>query len=138
MLFIVNDRVTVAANVGAGVHVGQADDPGAAREILGETAVLGISVSTPDEASAAEVAGADYLGVTVWATPTVPDASRAVWTVAEDWRETALPVVGIGGINTENAAEVLDAGAAGIAWSRRSARRRTPSATRRRGGTPGP
>jgi thiamine-phosphate pyrophosphorylase len=114
-LFVVNDRVAVAASVGAGAHVGQADDPGAAREILEPTAVLGVSVSTTDEARAAEVAGADYLGVTVWATPTKPEAEpRGLDGLRTIARETALPVVGIGGIRAENAADVLDAGAAGI------------------------
>ena len=78
-LFVVNDRVAVAASVGAGAHVGQGDDPGSAREALDPTAVLGVSVSTTDEARAAEVAGADYLGVTVWATPTTgSEISRAI------------------------------------------------------------
>ena len=114
-LFVVNDRVPVAAAVGAGAHVGQADDPGAARQILDQAAVLGVSVSTADEARAAEIAGADYLGVTVWATPTKPEAEPrgldALRTIA---RETSLPVVGIGGVHAGNAAKVLDAGAAGV------------------------
>ena len=114
-LFVVNDRVAVAATVGAGAHVGQADDPGSARQILGPAAVLGVSVSTSDEARAAEAAGADYLGVTVWATPTKPEAeARGLDGLRTIARETALPVVGIGGVHAGNAAEVLDAGAAGI------------------------
>ena len=114
-LFVVNDRVAVAASVGAGAHVGQADDPGSAREILDPTAVLGVSVSTTDEARAAEIAGADYLGVTVWATATKPEAEpRGLVGLRTIARETALPVVGIGGVHTGNAAEVLDAGAVGI------------------------
>jgi thiamine-phosphate diphosphorylase len=114
-LFVVNDRVAVAARVGAGAHVGQADNPGSAREILDPAAVLGVSVSTIDEARAAEVAGADYLGVTVWATATKPDAEpRGLDALRSIAGETALPVVGIGGVRAANAADVLDAGAAGI------------------------
>jgi thiamine-phosphate pyrophosphorylase len=114
-LFVVNDRVPVAAAVGAGAHVGQADAPGAAREILDPAAVLGVSVSTTDEARAAEIAGADYLGVTVWVTPTKPEAEpRGLDGLRAIARETSLPVVGIGGIHAGNAAEVLDAGAAGV------------------------
>ena len=114
-LFVVNDRVAVAASVGAGAHVGQADGPGSAREILGPTAVLGVSVSTSDEARAAEVAGADYLGVTVWATTTKPEAEpQGLDGLRSIARETALPVVGIGGVQAVNAADVLDAGAVGI------------------------
>jgi thiamine-phosphate pyrophosphorylase len=114
-LFVVNDRVAVAASVGAGAHVGQGDDPGSAREVLHPTAVLGVSVSTTDEARAAEVAGADYLGITVWATPTKPEAEpRGLDGLRTIAREISLPVVGVGGIHAGNAGDVLEAGAAGI------------------------
>jgi thiamine-phosphate pyrophosphorylase len=114
-LFVVNDRVAVAGSVGAGAHVGQGDDPGSAREVLDPTAVLGVSVSTTDEARAAEVAGADYLGVTVWATPTKPEAEpRGLDGLRTIAREISLPVVGVGGIHAGNVADVLEAGAAGI------------------------
>ncbi len=117
VLFVVNDRLEIAVRSGAdGVHLGQGDDPGGARERLGPGRVLGISVRTPSQAHAAERTGADYLGVTVWATPTKPEAVavgldglRAV--VAA----TRLPVVGVGGITAANARRVLDAGAAGVA-----------------------
>ncbi|MGH2636350.1 MAG: thiamine phosphate synthase, partial [Actinomycetota bacterium] len=75
VLFVVNDRVEVAASVGAGAHVGQADDPSGARAVLGPRRTLGISVSTVEDALAAEGAGADYLGVTVWGTRTKPEAT---------------------------------------------------------------
>lgn len=114
-LFVVNDRVAVAARVGAGAHVGQGDDPGSARAILGADPVLGVSVSTAQEARTADAAGADYLGVTVWATPTKAEAEpRGLEGLREIVGSTALPVVGIGGIHAGNAREVLDAGAAGI------------------------
>lgn len=115
VLFVVNDRPAVAAQVGGGVHVGQDDGPVAAREIIGADAVLGVSVSTPDEAVAAEREGADYLGVTVWATPTKPEAApRGLDGLRAVVGATSLPVVGIGGINAGNAGDVLDAGAAGV------------------------
>jgi thiamine-phosphate pyrophosphorylase len=117
VVFIVNDRVRVAVRAGAsGAHVGQGDDPVAARATLGPEAVLGVSVATPDEARGAEALGADYLGVTVWSTSTKPDAVgigmsglRAVVDATE------LPVVGVGGVGPHNAREVLRAGAAGVA-----------------------
>ena len=127
-LFVVNDRVAVAASVGAGAHVGQGDDPGSAREILDPTAVLGVSVSTSDEAHAAEVAGADYLGVTVWATPTKPEAEprgldlvcarspgrrRCLW-----W--------GSGAFIPGTPPTCSTRERRGSAWCRRSARRRDP------------
>jgi thiamine-phosphate pyrophosphorylase len=116
-LFIVNDRLDVAISSGAaGVHLGQGDRLAGARGRLGADRVLGISVGNPIEARGAESAGADYVGVTVWATDTKPDAVpigidglRAV--VAA----TPLPVVGIGGIDAGNAHEVLSAGASGVA-----------------------
>jgi thiamine-phosphate pyrophosphorylase len=116
VLFVVNDRVEVAASAGAGAHVGQGDDPRAARDLLGPDAALGVSVSTVDEAVAAEDAGADYLGVTIWATPTKPEAEpRGLGGLRDIVKVAGLPVVGIGGIHAGNAHEVLAAGAAGVA-----------------------
>jgi len=114
---VVNDRVDVAVASGAsGAHVGQEEDAGTARARLGPDRVLGISVGTPHEAWTAERAGADYLGVTVWATDTKPDARPVgIDGLREVAAATALPVVGIGGIDAGNAAGVLEAGAAGIA-----------------------
>lgn len=114
---IVNDRVEVAVASGAsGAHVGQGDEVGTARARLGPEGVLGISVGTPEEAATAERAGADYLGVTVWATDTKPDARPiGLDGLREVAAATALPVVGIGGIDAGNATDVLEAGAAGIA-----------------------
>jgi thiamine-phosphate pyrophosphorylase len=117
VLFVVNDRVGVAVDCdAAGAHVGQDDDAHAARGRLGPERILGVSVSSPEEARAAEAAGADYLGVTVWPTKTKPEAVpvgldglRAVAGA------TALPIVGIGAIDAGNARDVLAAGAAGIA-----------------------
>ena len=117
VLFIVNDRPDVAALVRAdGAHVGQGDAPLEARDRLGPGLVLGISVDDAAQARAAAAAGADYLGVTVWGTPTKPEAVAGgpslVTAVVE---ASGLPVVGIGGIDASNAAEVLTAGAAGVA-----------------------
>lgn len=117
VLFVVNDRVEVAVEAGAdGVHLGRADPWEGARDRLGFDRVLGLSVDDPAQAAEARDAGADYLGVTVWATPTKPEARpggleglRAVVGA------TDLPVVGIGGIDRTNAAEVVAAGAAGVA-----------------------
>lgn len=114
---IVNDRVAVTVASGAsGVHVGQDDDLASARGRLGSERVLGVSVGSAEEAWVAEMAGADYLGVTVWATATKPEAVPiGVEGLRNVVGATALPVVGIGGIQAGNAREVLAAGAAGIA-----------------------
>ncbi|MFB3737698.1 MAG: thiamine phosphate synthase [Candidatus Velamenicoccus archaeovorus] len=117
VLFVVNDRVDVALRSGAdGVHLGQGDGLEGARERLGPEAVLGVSVATPEQARAAHAAGADYLGVTVWATPTKPEAEpRGLDGLRAVVAATRLPVVGIGGIDASNAAAVLGTGAAGVA-----------------------
>jgi thiamine-phosphate diphosphorylase len=117
VLFVVNDRAELAVRVGAaGAHVGQADRPEAARELLGPGLVLGISVDDPEQAAAAERAGADYLAVTVWPTPTKPEAApRGLDGLRAVAAASALPVVGIGGITAANAGRVLAAGAAGVA-----------------------
>jgi thiamine-phosphate pyrophosphorylase len=117
VLFVVNDRVGVAIDGGAGgVHLGQGDELEDARERLGSDRVLGVSVATPDEARAAEGAGADYLGVTVWATETKPEARpQGLEGLRRIVTATSLPVVGIGGIDPSNAADVLEAGAGGVA-----------------------
>ena len=116
VLFVVNDRLDVAAQTGAGVHVGQGDDHSEARRRIGSGAVLGISVSSPGQAVEAERAGADYLGVTVWATATKPEAAPVgVEGLRAVVDATSLPVVAIGGIDAGNAREALEAGAVGVA-----------------------
>jgi thiamine-phosphate pyrophosphorylase len=117
VLFVVNDRVDVAVRSrAAGAHVGQDGDPRAARDRLGTERILGVSVGTDGEARAAEAADADYLGVTVWSTSTKPEAVPVGLDGLRDIvAATALPVVGIGGIDARNAREVLAAGASGIA-----------------------
>ncbi|MEP6972686.1 MAG: thiamine phosphate synthase [Actinomycetota bacterium] len=117
VVFVVNDRLDVALLSGAdGVHLGQGDDLDQARSRIGENGALGISVNDAEEAGAAEAAGADYLGVTVWATSTKPEA---VPLDLEGLRAivgaTTLPVVGIGGIQAANAWQVIHAGATGVA-----------------------
>lgn len=119
---VVNDRIDLAAAVDAdGVHLGQSDLPvSVARDRLSESAVVGVSASTVAEARAAADAGADYLGVgAVYATGSkdVPDANNGVGTerVAAVADAVDIPVIGIGGIDADNAASVIAAGASGVA-----------------------
>ena len=116
-LFVVNDVLDVALKSGAdGVHLGQGDDLAGARERLGPDRVLGISVDTPLQARRAEELGADYLGVTVWSTSTKPEAvPGGLGGMREIIAGTRLPVVGIGGVDSSNARQVLEAGVAGVA-----------------------
>lgn len=117
VLFVVNDRLDVAVSSGAdGAHVGQGDALRDARGVLGPDRVLGISVADPEQAREAVELGADYLGVTVWATATKPEALPSGLEGLRDIvNATSLPVVGIGGVDAMNAAKVVRAGAAGVA-----------------------
>jgi thiamine-phosphate pyrophosphorylase len=117
---IVNDRVDVAMAVLAdGVHLGTSDmAPVDARSLLGPKAIIGLTVETVDQATAADLLDVDYLGVSpVFATSTKGDAS-APWGIGGLWRLRPLtrkPLVAIGGIGPANAARVLEAGADGLA-----------------------
>ncbi|MCK4417030.1 MAG: thiamine phosphate synthase [Candidatus Latescibacteria bacterium] len=121
---IINDNLRVAEAVGAdGVHLGQTDTPLAqARQTLGTRKIIGISVSNLEQAIQAYQEGADYLGVgPVYLNKTVtavkPDATQAIGLdlISQVKKVVEIPVVAIGGINRENAAQVLRAGADGIA-----------------------
>ncbi len=118
--FVVNDRVDVALAVDAdGVHVGQDDMPAAlARRLIGKGRILGVSACSVEEARRAEADGADYIGASpIFATPTKPDAPEAMGIegLRALVRAVGIPVVAIGGVNAENAAEIIAAGASGVA-----------------------
>ena len=119
-LFVVNDRVDVAMVTKAGgVHLGQEDMPvGTARSILGKGVVIGASVRTVRQAEEAYRAGADYLAANlVFHTDTKtglgePLGLRGVRNLKA---ASPLPLVAIGGIRPDNAREVLQSGADGLA-----------------------
>lgn len=116
---IINDRLDIAMAVGAaGVHLGQDDLPcAAARKILGEDYIIGVSAHNPAEAKAALQSGADYLGCgAVFGTATKADVKKlGTEGLTAICREKGLPVVGIGGVNADNYREVRAAGADGAA-----------------------
>jgi thiamine-phosphate pyrophosphorylase len=117
---IINDRVDVAREIGAdGVHVGQDDMPAAeARRLLGPDAIVGLSVSRPEECAGADPALVDYVGLgPVFPTDTKPDVPPAleVGGVRALRPRRSVPVVAIGGIAGSNAAGVIGAGADGVA-----------------------
>jgi thiamine-phosphate pyrophosphorylase len=115
-LFVLNDRPDLVAECDAdGVHVGRTDMPvGEARMVVGPDRLVGVSASTLDELD--EVGGADYVGVTAFATPTKEDAvpgGLELLRVAA--RTLTVPWFAIGGIELANVAEVAGAGAPGFA-----------------------
>lgn len=116
---IINDRLDIAMAVGAaGVHLGQDDLPcAAARKILCEDYIIGVSAHNPAEAKAALQSGADYLGCgAVFGTATKADVKKlGTEGLMAICREKGLPVVGIGGVTADNYREVRVAGADGAA-----------------------
>lgn len=118
-LFIVNDRPDIAVAVGAdGVHLGQDDLPVAkARKVLSSEMVVGVSTHSMEQARKAMADGADYIGVgPVFATGTKPSAEPVgIKYVQQAAAEIDLPQVAIGGINLDNIAEVITAGARCVA-----------------------
>lgn len=118
-LFFVNDRVEVAARFACGVHLGVDDMPVKdARAVLGDAAVVGFSPESVREARRAVADGADYLGVgPVYGSGTKLDAGEAIGIrgLARMVRRGIAPVVAVGGIGPGNAAEIAQAGAAGMA-----------------------
>lgn len=119
VLFIVDDRLDVAMAVGAdGVHLGQEDLPVAAARRLWPSGLVGCSTHSLSQAREAAAEGADYLGVgPVFATPTKPGrppvGTELVHRVAT--ADLGIPWVAIGGIDGDNVAEVVAAGAPAIA-----------------------
>ena len=118
-LFI-NDRLDVALAVGAdGVHLGQNDLAIAdARRLVGNRMIIGISAESVADAVRAEAEGADYIGASpVFTTPTKTDTAPPLGLdgLRAIRRAVRLPLVAIGGIDADNAAQVLRAGADGLA-----------------------
>jgi thiamine-phosphate pyrophosphorylase len=115
-LFVLNDRPDLVEACGAdGVHVGRSDTPvEAARALVGPERLLGLSASTMDELG--DVAGADYVGVTAFTTPTKADAvAGGLELLRAAARTLAVPWFAIGGIDLSNVGEVTAAGAPGVA-----------------------
>jgi thiamine-phosphate pyrophosphorylase len=118
--FIVNDDVDLALKLDAdGVHIGQEDESAEiVRQKIGDK-ILGVSAHTFEEAERAIAQGADYIGVgPIFSTKTKEDAKKAQGPqIISSMRNQgiAIPIVGIGGINSENAGQVVANGADGVA-----------------------
>ncbi|HEV2387354.1 MAG TPA: thiamine phosphate synthase [Candidatus Acidoferrales bacterium] len=133
---IVNDRPDIAALVeAAGVHVGQDDLPvAAARAIVGPGRWVGVSTHTLEQVRQADATGADYLAFgPIFETSTKVPADPAVG--IEGLRRaralTLKPLVAIGGITLDRAAELWRAGADSVAVARDVAQAADPAARAR-------
>ncbi len=118
-LLIVNDRADVAAMADAhGVHLGQDDlPPAAARRMLGDRAIIGLSTHTGEQLRAAALQPLTYVAVgPVFGSTTKETGYAAVGLgLVGEASRLGLPVVAIGGITRANARSVLHAGAASVA-----------------------
>ncbi len=116
---IIDDDVRLAVEIGAdGVHLGQTDMAcEVARQILGPDKIIGVTAKTPEQAIAAEKAGADYLGSgAVFATETKLGAKlMSLDTLKAITASVNIPVVAIGGITAENIRMLKGTGIAGVA-----------------------
>jgi thiamine-phosphate pyrophosphorylase len=119
VLFIVNDYADIALAVQAdGLHLGQDDLPvEEARKILPQGMIIGCTTTSRQLAVAAQAAGADYAAVgAIFPTEskhstTTPAKVVGLEMIREVKQAVSLPVVAIGGINKDNVAEVMAAGA---------------------------
>ena len=118
--FVINDDLDLARAIGAdGLHLGRDDvSIAVARAQLGEDKLLGVSCYDRLElALAAREAGADYVAFgSAFPSSTKPEATRAPLSLYREARARLdLPIVAIGGITTENAHNVIEAGADAVA-----------------------
>lgn len=101
-----------------GVHLPDGGDPAAARDLLGPGALVGLSVHRLKDAAAVDPAWVDYITASpVFLTASKPGYGPALGTagLAAFVSASPVPVIALGGIETETAPLCLDAGAVGIA-----------------------
>lgn len=112
------DMATAEAARAAGVHVPFGTAPGAIKHILGEQALVGVSVHSWDEAIRAQEDGADYVTVSpVFETASKPGHGPALGLeiLGEFCQALDTPVIALGGISRTTTAQCIAAGATGVA-----------------------
>ena len=112
---IINDDIALARAVAAdGVHLGRDDDDlAAARAVLGQDAIIGVSCyDSLQRAKTAAASGASYIAFgAFFPSPTKPLAPRASIELLRQSAALNVPRVAIGGITPDNAASLVEAGA---------------------------
>jgi thiamine-phosphate pyrophosphorylase len=121
--FIVNDRADIAVLANAqGVHVGQQDlNVEEARSIVGPDVLVGVSTHSLEQLDAADKTSADYIAfgpIFPTSSKENPDPVVGLHLLREARQHTQKPLVAIGGITLERAAEVFRAGADSLAVAR--------------------
>jgi thiamine-phosphate pyrophosphorylase len=121
--FIVNDRADIAVLANAqGVHVGQQDlNVEEARAVVGPDNLVGVSTHSLEQLDAADKTSADYIAfgpIFPTSSKEDPDPVVGLDLLREARRHTGKPLVAIGGITLERAAEVFRAGADSLAVAR--------------------
>ncbi len=117
---LVDDRVDIALAVDAdGVHVGQSDMPYAdVRRLMGPDKIIGLSIDSGDDLREAQELDVDYLGVgPVFPTKTKKNPSPVIGLdgLAKARELSRHKIVGIGSVNSDNAARVMATGVQGVA-----------------------
>ena len=119
VLFIVNDDVNLANAVDAdGVHLGELDDKLDKARAKMPGKIIGVSCYNQlERAVAAEERGADYVAFgSFFPSATKPDAKHApIELLRQAWQHVSSPIVAIGGVTVNNAAELIEAGADAVA-----------------------
>ncbi len=118
-MLIINDRCDLAQiSISDGAHLGQSDIPPAyARELLGFSAIIGRTCHNLDEVSTAKTEDVDYIGIgSIFGSPTKPEVPKTGTKFISDTRKLYRgPIIAIGGVTKDNAAEAILAGADGVA-----------------------
>jgi len=101
-----------------GVHLPAGSDPQAARKLLGPDKLIGVSIHTVTEAEAIDPASVDYaIAGPAFETASKPGYGPEIGRrgLAEIARAARVPIIAIGGLTANRAAEVLASGPVGIA-----------------------
>lgn len=119
--FTVNNRIDITdISKADGVHIGQSDLPVEyARKVVGNSKIIGLSASTYEQVINAAKQPIDYIGYgAIFATETKPESKERgleVLSLIKEQNIINMPIIAIGGIDKTNVADVIRAGADGVA-----------------------